>query len=91
MKYELAQNFPNPFNPSTKINFSVPRNSFVSLKIYDILGKEIIKLVNNEFKSAGKYTVEFNASNLSSGVYFYRIEVEGEKQFVMTKRMVLIK
>lgn len=56
-----------------------------------MLGKEIIRLVNNEFRTVGRYSVDFNANNLSSGVYFYRLETEGGKNFIMTKRMVLIK
>jgi len=71
--YSLAQNYPNPFNPSTKINYSVPQESFVKLIVYDILGKEITTLVNED-KAVGNYQVEFNGSNLSSGVYFYRME-----------------
>jgi hypothetical protein len=86
-KYELAQNYPNPFNPSTKISFSLPKQGFVTLKIYDVVGKEVAKIVN-EVKNAGSYTVEFNASTLASGVYFYRIEAA---DFVETKRMMLIK
>ncbi len=86
-KYELSQNYPNPFNPVTKINYSVKANGFVTLKVYDLLGKEIATLVN-ETKSAGIYIVDFNASKLSSGVYFYRIDVNG---FSNAKRMMLIK
>jgi hypothetical protein len=86
--FKLHQNFPNPFNPTTKINFDLPKDGKVYLVIYDILGKEIMKTVNNEFKPAGRYTISFNGSNLASGVYFYRI-VTGN--FVQTKRMVLIK
>ena len=72
-KYDLSQNYPNPFNPSTKISYSIPKNGMVTLKVYDVLGKEITTLVN-EVKNPGKYIVEFNASNLSSGTYFYRIQ-----------------
>jgi hypothetical protein len=85
--YELSQNYPNPFNPVTKINYALPKQGFVTLKIYDITGREIQSLVN-EVKQAGYYTVDFNGSNLASGVYFYRIQ---SGDFVMTKRMVLIK
>jgi Secretion system C-terminal sorting domain len=67
--YELYNNYPNPFNPSTTINYSIPKQSYITLKVYDILGKEIETLVNEE-KSAGYYQVEFNATNLPSGVYF---------------------
>lgn len=85
--YSLSQNYPNPFNPTTKINFSIPKNGIVTLKVYDILGKEVATLVNGE-KTAGSYIVDFNASNLASGVYFYRIEVNG---FSEVKRMMLVK
>ena len=85
--FSLAQNYPNPFNPSTKISFSIPQQSQVTLKIYDVLGKEVMTLVN-DVKSAGNYEVEFNASNLSSGAYFYKIQAG---QFTDIKRMMLIK
>ena len=71
--YELYQNYPNPFNPTTKIKYSVPKTSKVSLALFTILGEEIATLVNEE-KTAGNYEVEFNASNLPSGVYFYRLQ-----------------
>jgi len=87
-EYSLSQNYPNPFNPTTKINFSLPEDGKIKLTIYDILGREVKRIVNSEFRSAGRYTVEFNGAGLSSGVYFYRIEA-GE--FVQTKRMVLLK
>ncbi|MBK8981205.1 MAG: T9SS type A sorting domain-containing protein [Ignavibacteria bacterium] len=87
LDYNLSQNYPNPFNPSTKINFSIPKAGIVSLIVYDILGKEVIQLVN-EFKTAGNHAINFNASNLSSGTYFYRIEA-GE--FKATKKMSLLK
>jgi hypothetical protein len=87
-KYELSQNYPNPFNPMTKIDFQLPMDGKVSLKIFDITGREIATLVNNEFKKADYYTVMFNGSNLSSGVYFYRIVAD---KYVMTKKMVLVK
>ena len=86
-EYSLSQNYPNPFNPTTKINFSVPVNSFVKLKIYDVLGKEVMTLINEQ-KQAGNYAAEFNGANLSSGIYFFRMEA-GE--FVDVKRMMLIK
>ncbi|MBK8554228.1 MAG: T9SS type A sorting domain-containing protein [Ignavibacteria bacterium] len=70
--YSLSQNYPNPFNPATNINFSIPKNSFVSLKIFDVLGKEVATLVNENL-NPGSYNFDFNASNISSGVYFYRI------------------
>ncbi len=86
-KYELAQNYPNPFNPTTSIKYSVKNNEFVSLKIYDVLGNEIKTLVN-ETKEAGNYSVEFDASKISSGVYFYRINIGS---FIQTKKMILLK
>ncbi len=85
--YSLSQNYPNPFNPSTKINFALPKQGFVTLKIYDVLGREVRTLVN-EVKSAGNFTVDFNASEYSSGVYFYKLESNG---FSDIKRMMLIK
>jgi Secretion system C-terminal sorting domain len=85
--YSLEQNYPNPFNPTTNINFSIPKSGLVTLKIYNVLGKEIATLVN-EVKAAGIYKVNFNASNFSSGVYFYKIE---SGNFSDIKRMVLVK
>jgi len=85
--YSLSQNYPNPFNPVTKINFALPKQGFVTLKIYDILGRELRTLVN-EVKSAGQFSVDFNASEFASGVYFYRLETNG---FSDIKRMMLIK
>ncbi|MBK8550061.1 MAG: S8 family serine peptidase [Ignavibacteria bacterium] len=85
--YSLSQNYPNPFNPTTKINFSIPKQGIVTLKIYDVLGKEVMTLVN-ETKAAGNYEVEFTGSSLASGAYFYRIE-SGE--FTDIKRMILLK
>jgi hypothetical protein len=85
--YSLSQNYPNPFNPSTTIKFALPKDGFVTLKVYDISGREVARLVNEQ-KKAGYHDVLFNASNLASGVYFYRIQ---SNDFIMTKRMVLIK
>lgn len=85
--YALEQNYPNPFNPSTKIKFQLPKDGFVTLKVYDILGKEIATLINEE-KSQGKYEVNFNASNLSSGVYIYKIQAG---DFVSSRKMILLK
>jgi hypothetical protein len=85
--YSLNQNYPNPFNPTTTISFTLPRAEDVKLVVYDILGREVATLVN-EFKQAGIYDVPFNASSLSSGVYFYRIET---KSFTQTKKMLLVK
>ena len=85
--YSLSQNYPNPFNPSTKIAYSIPTNGLVTLKIYNILGKEVQTLVS-EVKSAGSYEVSFNAASLSSGVYFYKLE---SGDFIDTKKMFLLK
>ena len=81
------QNYPNPFNPVSHLEFGISDLGFVSLKVYDVLGREIKTLVN-EIKPAGTYKIEFDGSNFASGVYFYRLEAGG---FVQTKRMVLIK
>ncbi|MDD5361233.1 MAG: T9SS type A sorting domain-containing protein [Ignavibacteria bacterium] len=86
-KFELSQNYPNPFNPTTKINFAIPKQGLVTMKIYDVLGREVRTLVN-EVKPAGNYSVDFNASELSSGVYFYRVQ---SGDFSDIKRMILIK
>jgi len=85
--FSLAQNYPNPFNPSTTIVYGVPENGPVTLKIYDNLGREVSTLVN-ESKTAGFYTATFSAAELSSGVYFYKLE---SGKFVSVKRMVLMK
>jgi len=87
-QFELSQNYPNPFNPSTRINFSIPVDANVSLKIYDILGREVSTLADNEFKSAGQHTVNFDASNLPSGIYFYRLQAG---DFVQVRKMMLLK
>ncbi len=86
-KFDLMQNYPNPFNPSTKIKFSVASQSMVSLKVFDMLGREVMTLVN-EMKTPGQYEVQFDASNLSSGTYIYRIKADN---FVSTKKMMLVK
>ncbi len=85
--YELSQNYPNPFNPATKITYQVPKPGNVELKVYDVLGREIMTLING-YKNAGKYTVDFNASKLASGIYIYRIK---SGDFISTKKMVLLK
>lgn len=86
-EYSLSQNFPNPFNPVTKISFTLPASGFVTMKVYDQLGKEVATLVNGS-RNAGNYSVDFDGSKLSSGVYFYRLQTE---DFVSTKRMILVK
>jgi hypothetical protein len=85
--FTLEQNYPNPFNPVTKIKYSIPESSYVTLKVYDILGNEIEMLVNDE-KSSGRYEVEFDAKDLPSGNYFYRITAGNLSK---TKKMLLIK
>jgi hypothetical protein len=86
-KYMLEQNYPNPFNPSTTITFSIPSKSFVTLKVFDILGREVVSIVSEEM-SAGIYSKQWNAANVSSGIYFYRLQVG---TFSDTKKLVLIK
>lgn len=86
-EYALNQNYPNPFNPSTVITYSIPGTEFVTLKVYDVLGNEIAVLVEGE-REAGTHNVEFSSSGLSSGTYFYRIQVGS---FVESKKMIILK
>jgi hypothetical protein len=85
--YALDQNYPNPFNPTTKITYALPKAGSVNLVVYDILGREVATLVN-EVKQAGIHTVDFNASNLASGIYFYSMK---SGDFTAVKKMVLVK
>lgn len=85
--YSLSQNYPNPFNPTTKISYSIKERGLVTIKLFDVLGNEVITLVN-ELKEAGRYEVELNASNLSSGVYLYTLKAGNYHQ---TKKMVVVK
>jgi hypothetical protein len=85
--YELKQNFPNPFNPTTTIRFNIPKTGFVSLKVYDVLGNEVTTLVNEEL-TANSYEISMNAGALASGVYFYKL-VSGD--FTDVKKMILVK
>jgi hypothetical protein len=85
--FKLYDNYPNPFNPSTTIVYSLPEAAFTSLKIYDAVGNEVSSLVN-ETKSSGTYEVEFNATDLSSGIYYYTLQAGS---FNQTKKMILIK
>ena len=85
--YYLSQNYPKSFNPSTNIRFQISKLSFVNVKVYDVLGREVESLINEE-KSAGSYNVQFNSNNLTSGIYFYKIRA-GE--FSQTNKMILLK
>lgn len=87
VEFNLNQNYPNPFNPATTISYALPVNGFVTLKVYDILGKEVVMLVNEE-KQAGRYAVNFDASNLASGTYIYRLTAGSSTQI---KKMILMK
>ena len=87
MFFGLSQNYPNPFNPSTTISFSIPSKSFVSLKIFDQLGREVSTIVSEEM-SAGSYSRQWNAANLPSGVYFYRLQAGS---FIETKKLILLR
>ncbi|MEO8447902.1 MAG: T9SS type A sorting domain-containing protein [bacterium] len=91
-EFSLSQNFPNPFNPTTKIEYGLPVEGAVSMKIFDVTGREVMTLVN-EIQTAGIHAVNFNGVNLASGMYFYRIEVQSvnDKKYEFTRRMVLIK
>jgi hypothetical protein len=85
--HKLIQNYPNPFNPATTISYSVPKRSRVSLKLFDILGREVVEL-KNEIQNAGTYKVKFNASHLASGIYFYQLKSD---DFISVKKMILLK
>ncbi len=85
--FRLAQNYPNPFNPTTTIGYDLPSASQVSLKVYDVVGREVATLVN-EAQAAGEHTATFNGANLASGIYFYRLQAGN---FVQTRKMLLVK
>ncbi len=85
--FELSQNYPNPFNPSTIISYQLPINSHVTLKVYDVLGREVETLVNR-YQTAGSYAVTFNGAHLAGGVYFYSLHSDN---FTSTRKLVLIK
>ena len=93
--FRLEQNYPNPFNPSTKIKFTIPsviasstkQSALVTLEVYDVLGNEVVTLLSEE-KSAGSYEVEFDATQLTSGIYFYQLRTES---FADTKKMILLR
>ena len=86
-KYFLSQNFPNPFNPSTTIEYSIPKNSFVKLEVFNVLGSKIAVLVN-DYKNPGSYKINFNSGNLASGIYYYRLKVNN---YLKTRKMILLK
>ena len=86
--FQLKPNYPNPFNSTTSIRYSIPRSSFVSLKVYSILGKEVKTLVN-EYQEPNTYVISFNASDLAAGVYFYQLRLGSE--YTETRKMVLVK
>ena len=85
--FSLEQNYPNPFNPSTTVSFGIPYSSFVTLRVYDLLGREVGSLVNEE-KGPGTYSVMLDATALASGVYFYRLQTTG---FVETKKLMVLR
>jgi Secretion system C-terminal sorting domain len=87
MRFSLEQNFPNPFNPTTNISFSLSSRSFVSLKVYDLKGREVATVVSEEM-SEGNYAKQWNARNLPSGIYFYRLQAGSFKE---TKKLLLLK
>ena len=87
LEFELSQNYPNPFNPSTTIKYSLPVTSYVKLSVFNILGEEV-QILMNETKDAGTYAINFNASQLNSGIYFYRLQAG---DFIQVKKMTLLK
>ncbi|MGZ5192161.1 MAG: T9SS type A sorting domain-containing protein [Flavisolibacter sp.] len=87
LEFAVSQNFPNPFNPSTTISYSIPTSEFVTLKVFDVLGREVATLVNEE-KPNGIYKVDFDGSGLSSGIYFYTLKAG---KFTQTRKLVLMK
>ena len=93
-KFEIFQNYPNPFNPATKIKYSIPELSSVRLEVFNILGERIVTLIDQE-QEPGYYIADFNASNLASGFYIYRIYTKGlndsKQKFVEVKKMILLK
>lgn len=90
-EFSMSQNYPNPGNPKCKINFEIPVDGRVSVKVYDMLGREVITLID-DYRNADYYTIEFDGSNIASGVYFYRITAEGGSQkFTKTMKMIIVK
>ncbi len=90
-EFQLGYNYPNPFNPSTKIGFSLPTDSRITISVFDISGREVRKIINNEFKKAGNHVVDFKAEGMTSGVYFYRLQADGDKSYSEVKKMMLVK
>jgi flagellar hook assembly protein FlgD len=93
--FTLSQNYPNPFNPTTNISYGLPKAANVEIKVYDMAGREVAELVSRK-QSAGRHTVQFNASSLASGVYVYRLtavssEAAGNTMYTLTRKMALIK
>ena len=86
--YVLQQNYPNPFNPLTTINYQLPKNSYISIKVYNVTGEEV-KTLLNYFQHAGIYSISFDATGLSSGIYFYKLRADGN--LIETKKMLLLK
>jgi hypothetical protein len=86
--FSLAQNFPNPFNPSTQITFTLAKSSKVTLEVYDILGRQVATLINGDLRSAGRHEMQFTADGLASGVYFYRLNAD---QKIATMKMMLVR
>ena len=86
-EFRLEQNYPNPFNPSTNINYTIPEDNFVELKIFNAIGEEIVELVS-ETQNAGSYDISFNATDLSGGIYFYRLKAGN---FSQVRKMMLVK
>jgi hypothetical protein len=86
-EYDLSQNYPNPFNPTTQISYSLAQDAFVTLKVYDMLGTEVASLINDR-KKPGNYSVTFNASNLPSGIYVYKLT---SGNFTESKKLILLK
>jgi hypothetical protein len=89
-KYSLSQNYPNPFNPTTNIKYQIANSSNVVLSVYNMLGKKVVTLVNQK-QNAGFYEVTFDGTNLSSGIYFYKLTCTGQDNFSETKKMILLK
>jgi flagellar hook assembly protein FlgD len=87
VSFKLEQNYPNPFNPKTTIKYEIPKSGFVTLQVYDVLGR-LVKTLINEKQNAGTYEVEFDGTNLASGVYFYKLTAD---DFKAVKKMILLK